>query len=69
MSLFPATGKGARKNDVMGAVGHLTSRVDSQLALTRDHEPGEVKKKAFHTTSTFLQSPQFQWTSRDPEKV
>lgn len=58
VSLLPATGKWAKNNDVMGAVGCLTFRVGSQLALTRHHEAGEVKKKAFSTTLNFLQPVQ-----------
>lgn len=60
VSLLPATGKGAKKDDVTGAVGCLLSRAGSQIAPARDHEAGEAKKMASSTTPGFLPSLQSQ---------
>lgn len=69
VSLLAATGKGAKNNDVMGAVGCLVFRAGSPRALPQGHEAGEVKKKAFSTTPKFLQPTQFQRASRDLGKL
>lgn len=56
--LLPARGKGAKKDDVTGAVGCLMSRAGSQIMLIGDQAAGETKK-AFSTiyqTSSVLYS-------------
>lgn len=69
VSLLPAIGKGAKNNDVMGAVGRLMFRAGSPSALPLGHDAGAVKKKAFSTTPKFLQSTQFWRATRDLGKL